>query len=234
MVRNRFMAERYNYKTGQTDKGFYLSTYDGISKITSNILTSILNAINSNNQTLMSKKQLTKNDLDGIRKTLREAIILITFMAISKIMAPPPDDEEDKWYIPNFWEHLDISMWDSKKEFNNTQGVTGMIIKSLMDSSNRLQGEMMQFYSPKFYYNDVYARHALWTTGKSITTLITDIGNTIFSDDKDKIYFQKGYRKGQPRLRKSVPQVIPYIRQIDKAMNDGNKTMSELNYNLQK
>jgi len=55
MVRNRFMAERYNYKTGQTDKGFYLSTYDGISKITSNILTSILNAINSNNQTLMSK-----------------------------------------------------------------------------------------------------------------------------------------------------------------------------------
>ncbi len=233
-VRNRFMSERYNYRTGEIDKGFYLSTFDGISKILQNTLATVINSLKSGSNNLMTKKDLTEKDFEGMRKMLSEAVLLMTFMAISKIMAPPPDDEDDEWYIPDFWEHLDISMWDSKKEFNNTQGVTGMIIKSLMDSSNRLQGEMMQFYSPKFYYSDVYARHALWTSSQNIISFFTDLGNTLFTDDPKKEKFQKGYRKGQYRLQKSTPGIIPYIRQIDKAMNDGNKTMSELNHNLKK
>lgn len=231
MVRNRFMKERYNYRTGNTDKGFYLSASDYVSKSLYNTYSTMHNKLQSDMDKLMTKKDISRNELVGIRKVIGEAVMLMLLATMKKWLTPPPDDDKDSPYVPNWWEHWDISMWDSKREFNNADGISSSILKSIMDTSNRLAGETTQFYSPQFYMNDVYARHALWTTASQLVSSMKAWGDYIFSDNEKNKKFIKGARKGELKVIKATSDVIPYIRQIDKARVSGNKTINELTYN---
>src|SRR5690606_38776003 len=118
MIRNRFMGERYNYRTGQTDKGFYRGASSYLGKSLHNMYSNIFNKFQEDLDNFREKKEITKSDKIAIRKVFAEMLIFATISVLSKILMPPPDEEKDKWYIPNFWEHLNISIWDDKREFN--------------------------------------------------------------------------------------------------------------------
>lgn len=230
MIRNRFMAKRYNYSTGLNDEGFYLAGSRGIAKSINNMMSYFDRKVNQSRSAIFSNKPLSKEEIIGIKRVIAEMIMLITFATISKILMPPPDDEDDKFFVPNWWEHLDISMWDSERQFDNQEGVTAIFIKSLIDSSKRLSSEAMQMYDPKFYA-DTYRRWALWSTLTEGWDVIRESFRFLTGEDRfdnKDLRYKSGPNKGRLRVEKEITDVIPYYKQIDRAKQNGAKTIEEL------
>lgn len=231
MIRNRFMSKRYNYRTGKNDEGFYVSGARGISKSLGNMSNYFKNRVNSGQALLRSNKPLTAEDIIGIKKIVAEMAMFLTFAVLSKILLPPPDEDKDKFYVPNWWEHLDISMWDSKTEFDNTEGVTAIFLKSMVDSANRLSSEAIQMYDPSFY-KEAAAKWALWSTltegWDAIRETFRFLGAEDRLDNRD-LRFKGGVNKGKLRVEKEVTDLIPYYKQIERAKSNGKRTIEELN-----
>lgn len=231
MIRNRFMSKRYNYRTGTTNEGFYLGGARAISKSMNNILAYFDRKMSGVNSIVRSNKPLTKDDIIGIKKVSAEIIFFLTFAVISKILLPPPDEDKDSAYIPNWWEHLDISMWDSTNEFDNQDGVKSFFVKSIIDSSKRLSSEAMQMYDPSFYV-DAGAKWALWSTAKEGWDALRETFRFLGADDKfnnSDLRFKKSSNKGNLRVTKEITDLIPYYKQIERGKNNSKKTIEELN-----
>lgn len=230
MIRNRFMSKRYNYKTGKNDEGFYLAGARAIGKSINNIGSYFENKIKQNKNLILTKKTLTPEDIIGIKKVITEMTMFLVFATLSKIVMPPPDDKKDKAWVPNFWEHLDISMWDSEKEFDNKEGIQSIFIKSMIDSSNRMTSEAIQMFDPSFYYNSAM-RWALWSTLNEGWDVIRESFKFLTADNKDSkdLRYRKGPNKGNLRVTKEITDIIPYYKQIDRAKRNGSKTIEDLN-----
>jgi len=228
MIRNRFMSKRYNYQTGQTDEGFYLAGAKGIAKSLGHMSDYFKGRFTTAQNVLNKRGALTREESIGIKKIIGEMAMFLLFASVSKILAPPPDEDKDKFWVPNFWEHLDISMWDSKKEFENYDGLSGMLLKSLMDSMNKLSAEAVQMYSLPFYYDAV--KPALWSTLTDFWDVIRETFKYLGAEDKESkdLKFKKGPNKGNLRVIKEGGDLIPYYKQIQRAKQNGNKTIEEL------
>lgn len=230
MIRNRFMARRYNYRTGYQNEGFYISGTRGIAKSMNNLLAYFSKNVSNGQKVVFSNKPLTSEELIGLKRITAEMIMFLTFATLSKVLMPPPDEEKDKWYVPNWWEHLDISMWDSRKQFNDESGANAIFTKSIIDSSKRLSGEAIQMYDPSFYKESL-TRWALWSTLTECWDAVRETFRFLGADnrmtDKD-LRYKKGSRKGDLRVTKEITDIIPYYKQIDKAKQNGKKTMEEL------
>lgn len=230
MIRNRFMAQRYNYRTGQTDEGFYRGGARGIKKSMNNLLSYFEGRFKQGQDLVFKKQEFNKQDLIALKKIGAEMLMFMIFATLSKILIPPPDEEKDKFYIPNFWEHLNISMWNNHKEFDNTEGFMAIFIKSMIDSTNRLSGEAAQMYSPSFY-KDAVTKWAIWSTVTEGWDVLRETFKFAMADNIDdpNLKFKKGARKGDYRLEKEIVDMVPYYKQIDKAKVNGKKTIEELN-----
>lgn len=230
MIRTRFMAKRYNYRTGKTDEGFYRGGSRAIAKTFNNMLSYFESRFKNGKSLVFNKKTLTNEDIIGVKKIIAEGIMFLTFATLSKILMPPPDDEKDKFYIPDFWEHMNISMWDSEKEFDNVSGFGAIFTKSMIDSSKRLSSEAGQMYQPAFYV-EAYQRWALWSTLTEGWDVIRETFKVLMADDFDDpdLRYKSGPRKGSYRLGKEITDVVPYYKQIERAKQNGKKTIEELN-----
>lgn len=230
MIRTRFMAKRYNYRTGKTDEGFYRGGSRAIAKTFNNMLSYFESRFKNGKSLVFNKKTLTNEDIIGVKKIIAEGIMFLTFATLAKILMPPPDDEKDKFYIPDFWEHMNISMWDSEREFDNVSGFGAIFTKSMIDSSKRLSSEAGQMYQPAFYV-EAYQRWALWSTLTEGWDVIRETFKVLMADDFDDpdLRYKSGPRKGSYRLGKEITDVVPYYKQIERAKQNGKKTIEELN-----
>lgn len=230
MIRNRFMSKRYNYRTGYNNEGFYIGGARGIAKSMNNMLAYFERKVSRSRDLVFNKKVLTQEDIIGLKKVATEFTLFLVLATISKILLPPPDEEKDKFYVPNFWEHLDISMWDSRNEFDNFEGTQSLFIKSIIDSSNRLSSEAIQMYDPSFYMQ-AYKRWALWSTITEGWDAIRETFRFLGADDRlgnRDLRFKAGANKGDLRVTKEITDLIPYYKQIERAKTNSKKTVEEL------
>ena len=226
MVQARFQAKRYDFSKGKYVEGRFRTVPKVVYKQFHNMFLSMNNNLTAQQNMLNNKKDITKDDIIAVKKTIADITAWMIFVAMSGILMPPPEEKDKDWYQPDWLE--DLSIWDSKREFDNSDSWTAMVIKAFITNSNRLAGEAMQMYSLSFY-KDIFMRHALIGLVDEARQMTMALWNfMVLPEDSKSLKIRTGINKGETKVLKETRDMIPYVRQADKLMKQGKKTVRDL------
>lgn len=232
MIADRLQEKRYNYKTGNYDEGFFRTGNAVIVKSFTNSYLNILSLIKQNENILLDKKDITKDELIAIRKIVGDLIQIITFTFLPLLVMPPPEDEEDyAWWLPDalqdwFYKSINLGIYKNKRQFDKSKSPVTMFVKYMSDHSNRIATDRLQFYNV-FKYDEVISRMALVQTLKELGQAFYSLGELSFGSNKNKV-ITKGVNKGEYKALKEGRDIVPYWKQYDKLYKQTKKKVTDL------
>lgn len=172
---------------------------------------------------LNDPRPLSENEKANIKKVFSEILIFMSLVVLQKIVAPP-DDEDDEGIIP------DISMWDSKKEFNQWKGPMAFVFKGFIEQINRASNDVSNFWQPTFY-TGLIENFPLTKASLGLMDVFLQLLLQINPATPDKkLEFRSGPRKEENKLINKVVDATPILKQANKARLTGKKTYAELTY----
>jgi len=232
MIADRFEGKRYNYKTGNYDEGFFITGNRVISKTFTNSYLGVMSLITQNQNMLLNKKDITKDEMIAARKIIGDLIQIITFTFLPLLIMPPPEDDDDyAWWLPNalqdwFYNIINLGIYKNKSSFNKSKSPLTMFVKYMSDHSNRIATDRLQFYNV-FKYPDIISRMALIQTLNELGQAFYSLGEVAFGSEKNKV-ITKGINKGNPKVLKEVRDIVPYWKQYDKVYKQTKKKAEDL------
>lgn len=227
MIADRYQSRRYNFKTGNYDEGFFRSGSRAISKAFTNQYLGIMSIITQNQDMLLNKKEITKEEMIASRKMLSDMIQIAVLTLLPKLLIPPPEDEKDfSIFLPDWYEKWNPGFYKNRREFNTSKDPMTYMVKYLMDFTNRVASDRLQFYNIAAY-PETLQRMAIIQQFKEIGQVFDAIGNQAFGEEKNKKIL-KGLHKGENRLLKETRDLVPYWKQVDKLQKQGEKKLADL------
>lgn len=217
-MQQRLQARRYNYITGKVSEGRLRTLFNvllaegGFYRYPAMFIKDIVKA----NDRLSDPRPLEPYEKANLRKAFTESLLFLGLTLLLKMLAPPPDEDDFVWYKPDWYEEM--SMFEDKQEYNEWRGIPSSLYKSMLEQVTRAQSDVANLYTPTFY-TEAFTTHIFQALGKSIerfyTTLFLEISEGDF--DQKKSYYQRGNRKGERKDLNQALDLIPVVRQVNKA-----------------
>lgn len=233
MIADRLQDRRYNYKTGKWDEGFFKTGSRVITKTFTNTYIGIMGLISDNTALLASKKDITKEEMIGIRKIAGDLIQIMVFTFLPLLLMPPPEDDDDyAWWLPNalqdwFYDKVNLGIYKNKNQFNKSKDPATIMVKYMSDHSNRIATDRLQFYNV-FKYPEIVSRMALYQTFVDLGQAVYSIGDLAFGEENNKQIISRGINKGEYKALKEFRDIVPYWKQYDKVYKQTKKKAEDL------
>lgn len=217
-MQQRLQARRYNYITGKVSEGRLRTLFNilvaegGFYRYPAMFIKDIVKA----NDRLSDPRPLEPYEKANLRKAFTESLLFLGLTLLLKMLAPPPDEDKFVWYKPDWYEEM--SIFEDKQEYNEWRGIPSSLYKSMLEQVTRAQSDVANLYNPSFY-TDAFTTHIFQALGKSIERLYTTLFLEISEGDFDQkgSYYQRGNRKGERKDINQTMDLIPVVRQINKA-----------------
>lgn len=217
-MQQRLQARRYNYITGKVSEGRLRTLFNvllaegGFYRYPAMFIKDVL----SINLRLQDPRPLESYEKANIRKAFTESLLFLGLTLLLKMLAPPPDEDDFVWLKPDWYEEM--SMFEDKQEYNEWRGIPSSLYKSMLEQVTRAQSDVANLYTPTFYI-EAFTTHIFQALGKSIERLYTTLFLEISEGDFDQkgSYYQRGNRKGERKDLNQTLDLIPVVRQVNKA-----------------